>query len=77
MKEEARMVLKRPRNESATKPQSKGKRAETPVQVLTFMAALVFGISRAFVRYVMRFPDKPKYANLSANSTPTKVPSIN
>lgn len=54
-----RIVLKRPRKESARKAPSIGKMEETPIQVLTFLAAVAVDSWRSFVRYVMRFPDKP------------------
>ena len=69
MSDDRSMVLKRPRQESAMKPPSKGKREETPTQVLTSFAAVVMGSFRTLVRYVMRFPANPWYANLSATST--------
>jgi hypothetical protein len=43
MREEIRMVLKRPKYESAMKAPSKGKSVETPTQVLTFLAAATVG----------------------------------
>lgn len=69
MREDMTMVLNRPRYESATKPPRRGKSDETPTHVLTFLAAVVMGSFRTLVRYVIRFPAKPWYANLSANST--------
>lgn len=41
--EEMRMVLKRPKKESATKAPSTGKSVETPTHVLTFLTAVAVG----------------------------------
>lgn len=56
---EKRMVVKRPKYESATKAPSTGKTDETPSQVLTFLAAVAKGWSRTFVRYMMRLLANP------------------
>ena len=57
--EDKTMVLKRPRYESARKPPMRGKRAETPIKVLTFLDAVAVGSSRTSVMYCIRFPVKP------------------
>ena len=51
------------------KPPSKGKREDAPTHVFTSLAACVIGSFKTFVRYWMRLPANPWYANLSANST--------
>ena len=53
------MVRKRPRNESATKPQRSGRNDTVPLQALIFTAAAAVDSPNGPVRYVMRFEDIP------------------
>jgi hypothetical protein len=69
MMEEKRMVLKRPRKESAMKAPNIDKTHDIPTHMLTSFAAVGVGSWSSFVRYVMRFPIMPKKANRSATST--------
>lgn len=63
-----RIVLNLPRKESATKAENKGTILDTPVQMLTFLAAVEVGWWSSFVRYVTRFADKPKNENRSTTA---------
>lgn len=53
------MVRKRPRNESATKPQRSGRNDTVPLHAFIFAAAAAVDSPSGPVRYVMRFDDIP------------------
>lgn len=57
--EAKRMVLNRPRTESATKAPTSGKSEVTATQVLTFLAAVAVGSWSFLVKYMIKFPFKP------------------